>query len=81
MELFGIMRKDIHPNYHKIKVVMTDGTDFFVRSTYGEEGAVLNLDVDSKSHPAWTGGQGRVMSSGGRVSRFKNRFGDIFSTT
>ena len=22
------MKKNIHPNYHKIKVVMTDGTEF-----------------------------------------------------
>ena len=31
------MKKDIHPNYHRIKVVMTDGTDFVTYSTYGSE--------------------------------------------
>ena len=28
------MKKDIHPNYHKIKVEMTDGTQFETKSTW-----------------------------------------------
>jgi ribosomal protein L31 len=47
------MKKGIHPEYHEIKVVMTDGTEYITRSTYGEPGAVLHLDIDSKTHPAW----------------------------
>jgi len=50
------MKAEIHPDYHTIKVVMTDGTEYLTRSTYGKEGDTLNLDIDSKSHPAWTGG-------------------------
>ena len=45
------MKADIHPNYHMIKVVMTNGEEFFTRSTYGEEGATLNLDIDPE-HPS-----------------------------
>ena len=30
------MKKDIHPNYHNIKVEMTDGTQFETRS-HGEK--------------------------------------------
>ena len=30
--------KNIHPNYHKIKVEMTDGTLFETKSTWGSEG-------------------------------------------
>ena len=44
------MKKNIHPNYHKIKVVMTDGTEFETRSTWGKENDVLKLDIDPKSH-------------------------------
>ena len=51
------MKKDIHPEYHTIKVVMTDGTEYETRSTYGKEGDTLNLDIDPTSHPAWTGCQ------------------------
>ncbi len=68
------MKKDIHPNYHAIKVVMTDGTEYMTRSTYGAEGDTLRLDIDSKTHPAWTGGGQRILDRGGRVSRFNTRF-------
>ncbi|MBC7952596.1 MAG: 50S ribosomal protein L31, partial [Rhodospirillaceae bacterium] len=27
------MKNDIHPNYHEINVVMTDGTEFQTRTT------------------------------------------------
>ena len=49
------MKADIHPDYHMIKVVMTDGTEYETRSTWGSEGDVMRLDIDPKSHPAWTG--------------------------
>jgi large subunit ribosomal protein L31 len=68
------MKKDIHPDYHTIKVVMTDGTEYYTRSTYGAEGDTLNLDIDPKTHPAWTGGSGHLVDRGGRLSRFKNKF-------
>ncbi|MBV9054943.1 MAG: 50S ribosomal protein L31, partial [Hyphomicrobiales bacterium] len=42
------MKADTHPDYHFIKVVMTDGTEFQTRSTYGKDGDVLTLDVDPK---------------------------------
>ena len=35
------MKKKIHPNYHPIKVEMTDGTQFETRSTWGKEGEIL----------------------------------------
>ena len=68
------MKQDIHPDYHTIKVVMTDGSEFITRSTWGNEGDVMNLDIDPKSHPAWTGGQQQLMDRGGRVSRFQKKF-------
>ena len=68
------MKKDIHPDYHTIKVVMTDGTEYFTRSTYASEGAVLNLDIDPNTHPAWTGGEQKLLDRGGRLSRFNNKF-------
>ena len=70
------MKKDIHPEYHVITVTMTDGSTFQTRSTYGSEGANINLDIDPTSHPAWTGGPQKV-SDRGRVSKFKNKFGDF----
>jgi len=54
------MKKNIHPNYHKIKVIMTDGSNFETMSTWGKEGETLKLDIDSKSHSAWTGGTQKI---------------------
>jgi len=63
------------PDYHFITVVMTDGSSYQTRSTYGKEGATLNLDIDPKTHPAWTGGNQQLLDRGGRVSRFNAKFG------
>lgn len=71
------MKADIHPDYHSIKVVMTDGTEYSTRSTWGKEGDTMNLDIDPLSHPAWTGGNQNLLDRGGRVSKFKNRFGNL----
>ena len=70
------MKKDIHPDYHEISVVMTDGTTFKTRSTYGEPGDTLKLDVDIKTHPAWTGVH-RLLDSGGQLAKFNKRFKDL----
>ena len=55
------MKKEGHPDYHFITVVMTDGTKYQTRSTMGKAGDTLSLDIDPKSHPAWTGGQQHLM--------------------
>ena len=65
---------ETHPDYHTVKVVMTDGTEFTTRTTWGKPGDTLHLDIDPKSHPAWTGGQQHLLDRGGRVSRFQKKF-------
>ena len=67
---------DLHPDYHQIKVVMTDGTEFVTYSTYGSEGDTLALEIDPTSHPAWTGGK-QQLQEGGRVAAFNKRFGGL----
>ena len=67
------MKKDIHPDYHVITVVMTDGTEYTTRSTMGKKGDVIRLDVDPKTHPAWTGVH-RLLDSGGQLAKFNKRF-------
>ena len=67
------MKKDIHPEYHEITIVMTDGSEYKTRSTYGEAGATMRLDIDPKTHPAWTG-EHRLVDSGGQVAKFNKRF-------
>ena len=68
------MKEKTHPDYHKITVTMTDGTSFETKSTWGKEGAQMRLDIDPKTHAAWTGVR-QSIDRGGRVQRFKDRFG------
>jgi large subunit ribosomal protein L31 len=70
------MKADIHPEYHMIKVQMTNGTVFETRSTWGKEGDTMSLEIDPTSHPAWTGGTQRLQD-GGRVAQFNKRFGGL----
>ena len=66
--------EDFHPHYHMIKVVMTDGTTFSTYSTYGSEGDTLTLDVDPKTHPAWTGANQHLVDRGGRELPIEARY-------
>jgi len=68
------MKQGIHPKYHEIKVVMTDGTEYMTRSTWGKPGEEMKLLIDSKSHPAYTGKR-RNIDSVGRIDKFNKRYG------
>lgn len=70
------MKSGIHPDYHEITVVMADGTEYKTNSCYGKPGATLRLDIDPKTHPAWTGVQ-RMLDTGGQVAKFNKRFAGI----
>jgi len=78
------MKKDIHPDYHKVLFVDTaTGNEWVSRSTItsdktkevdGEELPVVRLEISAESHPFWTG-QEREVDSEGRVDRFRKRYG------
>lgn len=70
------MKADIHPEYHEIKVVMTDGTEYTTRSCWGKPGDVMRLDIDPLNHPAWTGGAAKVMEKG-RLAKFSNKYAGL----
>jgi large subunit ribosomal protein L31 len=53
---------------------MTDGTKFKTMSTWGKKGDVLNLDIDPKTHPAWSDGARKLVDSQGQISKFSKRF-------
>jgi large subunit ribosomal protein L31 len=71
------MKADTHPDYHMIDVKMTDGTVFKTKTTWGKEGDQMALDIDPLAHPAWTGGNAKLMDTGGRVSKFKNKYAGL----
>ncbi len=66
------MKKGIHPDYHNITVVLTDGTKIQTRSTYGKEGDSISLDIDHLTHPAYVGGV--HIKKTGQVEKFNQRF-------
>ena len=69
------MKADTHPDYHMITVQMTDGSKYQTRTTWGKEGDVMTLEIDPLAHPAWTGGRGTMLDTGGQAARFNKRFG------
>lgn len=72
------MKEGIHPEYHEINIVMTDGHKYATRSCWGKPGDVMNLDVDPKNHPAWHGGAQKVIEKA-QLSKFEKRFGTFLS--
>ena len=56
---------------------MTDGSTFKTRSTWGKENDILKLEIDPKSHPAWTGGPAVVRDDVGQVAKFNKRFAGL----
>ena len=68
------MKKDLHPGYHFVKVVMTDGTEYMTRTTWGESNGRLQLVIDSKNHPAYTG-ERKILDSMGRMEKFRAKYG------
>lgn len=64
------MKKDIHPKYGESIVRCACGETFKTGSTKEE----LTVEICSKCHPFFTGKQ-KLVDSGGRVDRFKKRYG------
>ena len=65
------MKPDIHPEYQEIKVSCSCGNEFTTRSTLSED---LQVEVCSNCHPFYTGKQ-KIVDSGGRVDKFRKRYG------
>ncbi len=66
------MKADIHPKYHEVQVVCACGATFTTGTT--KDSDVLKVDICSKCHPFFTGGQ-KLVDTGGRVDKFKKRYG------
>ena len=64
------MKKDIHPVYNNSTVTCACGNTFETGSTEKE----IRVELCSQCHPFFTGKQ-KLVDTGGRVSRFKRRFG------
>ena len=65
------MKDAIHPKYSEITVTCSCGNNFQTRSTLGSN---LEVEVCSNCHPFYTGKQ-KIVDSGGRVDRFRKKYG------
>ena len=65
------MKKDIHPQYHEIKVTCSCGNSFQINSTLGDD---FSIEVCSACHPFYTGQQ-KIVDTAGRVDKFRQRYG------
>ena len=86
------MKDGIHPNYREVCFMdLSNNFKFVTRSCVntkemvkmddGRELPLYKLDTSSESHPFYTGTQKSVDNMGGRVERFRNRFGKTTAKT
>jgi len=79
------MKADIHPNYKEVVFQdLSADFSFLTRSTMssketikwedGNEYPLIKVEVSSASHPFYTG-KHKILDAGGRVDRFKKRYG------
>lgn len=66
------MQAEIHPKYEDVTATCSCGNTVPTRSTLCKD---FHIDVCSQCHPFYTGKQ-KMLDSGGRIDRFKKRFGN-----
>lgn len=71
------MKADTHPSYKEVKITCSCGNEFVTRSTLEDD---LNVEVCSSCHPFYTGKQ-KIVDTGGRVDKFRKRYGTRGSST
>jgi large subunit ribosomal protein L31 len=65
------MKAGIHPDYVEATVRCSCGNTFTTRSTKSD----LHVEMCSECHPFYTGKQ-KLVDTGGRIDRFKRRYGE-----
>lgn len=65
------MRKGIHPTVHKTKITCACGNELDTLSTKQN----IRVEICAACHPFYTGSRSRLVEKGGRVERFKKRYG------
>ncbi|GAW93813.1 50S ribosomal protein L31 [Calderihabitans maritimus] len=65
------MKKGIHPKYEKTTITCACGNVIETRSTKKD----IRVEVCSNCHPFYTGARQRVVEKGGRIEKFKKKYG------
>ena len=64
------MKQEIHPDYKPTVIKCACGATFETGSTKEN----INVEICSTCHPFYTGKQ-KLVDTGGRIDKFKKRFG------
>jgi large subunit ribosomal protein L31 len=65
------MKEGIHPNYSKAVITCACGAKFEIGSTVSN----MRIEVCSNCHPFYTGSKSRLVDKGGRIERFRKKYG------
>lgn len=65
------MKQGIHPAYHKTRVTCACGYVIETGSTKKD----IRVEICSNCHPFYTGNRQRVVERGGRIERFRQKYG------
>lgn len=65
------MKKGIHPKYEEIEITCACGNKFTTKSTKKD----IRVEVCSQCHPFYTGSRRFLVEEGGRVDKFKKKYG------
>jgi len=65
------MKEKIHPTYLRTEATCACGSKFETGSTRKD----LRVEVCSQCHPFYTGSRSRLVDVGGRIDRFKKKYG------
>jgi large subunit ribosomal protein L31 len=72
-------KKDIHPQKKIVTVIMSDKSEYQLKMALPNGSERLVLDIDPTTHPAWReDGERQLLDTGGRVSKFSKRYGNLF---
>ncbi|MEW6724101.1 MAG: 50S ribosomal protein L31 [Bacillota bacterium] len=69
------MKEKIHPKYEKTTISCACGAVYEVGTT--KKG--IKVEVCANCHPFYTGSRSLVVERGGRVERFKKKFGTDYT--
>jgi large subunit ribosomal protein L31 len=65
-----MMKKEIHPDYGATTISCGCGAVIETRST----GKDMHIEICSKCHPFYIGGDNKLIDTAGRIDKFRKRF-------
>lgn len=68
------MKTNLHPEYYKTTITCACGAVYEVGSTRKD----LHVEICANCHPFFTGKQ-RIVDTGGRVERFRRKYGKDYA--